>query len=585
MQLYYQKLRRQTTMADGSVSSVYAINATYKEDFECLPKQDKNKNTTTHDSHNAPRRIRMNELEFLNKIGKGATSVVFAVNLCNRLAAAKKVNEIDSDEVALTRHFCHPNIIHLFGIVDEVPNAYIVMELAPHGSLDKYLRSLDKDLSQDALLNWIGQASAAVEYLHQQGIVHRDIKSPNYLISGDKVLKLCDFGLARPLDATVTTTTRGSLPWMPPEVMTEHKVSKPGDVYSLGTVIWEICTRKIPYEGLDFLQIQTQVCSKGKRPEIPDGLSRHLIVLLKRCWMTDRNKRPTMPDVMKIINAMKMEAAYVIPSRSSSSEGNLTYFQIEFGRSSFDGARGICNYIDNFVAVASRKNGAVGIYDVTNGTKKFSLGEADDHQLRDPVDVTYTPDQSFFVLESSGTIVQFDEEGKFKGKLHLETGNKGRCKPAYCIDTTPQGHLLVGAGNTLSILSTGGTLTPLALASLKNTLISEVRPHYITTCMNRHEVAISGEGYIEIVDLCTGKVKVKRPIPIVAGICYSEDSNHLHVVRRLEPYGPGIIDKHSALTGDFIVSECGGLERPGGATLISVGTLAVADWDSVKVFT
>ena len=73
------------------------------------------------------------------------------------------------------------------------------------------------------------------------------------------VLKLCDFGLARHLDATATTTTRGSLPWMAPEVMKNHKVSKPGDVYSLATAIWEMCTRKIPYEGLDMVQIPAQV--------------------------------------------------------------------------------------------------------------------------------------------------------------------------------------------------------------------------------------------------------------------------------------------------------------------------------------
>ena len=78
-------------------------------------------------------------------------------------------------------------------------------------------------------------------------------------LTGEKTLKLCDFGLARHLDATMTTATRGSLPWMAPEVMREQKVSKPGDIYALATVIWEICTRKIPYEGLDFLQIQTQV--------------------------------------------------------------------------------------------------------------------------------------------------------------------------------------------------------------------------------------------------------------------------------------------------------------------------------------
>ena len=103
------------------------------------------------------------------------------------------MNEVDKDEVALTRHLCHPNIIHLFGIVDEGPNAFIVMEMASGGSLDKYLRSLDDDLGQDQLIDWIEQACAAVNYLHNEGIVHRDIKSPNFLISGVIFLNIIEF--------------------------------------------------------------------------------------------------------------------------------------------------------------------------------------------------------------------------------------------------------------------------------------------------------------------------------------------------------------------------------------------------------
>lgn len=249
----------------------------------------------------------------------------------------------------------------------------------------------------------------------------------------------------------------------------------------------------------------------------------------------------------------------------------------ELGRFELDGARGICRFRDTLVAVASRNNDSVIIYDVTNGSKRFTLGEEDRYQLRRPVDVTVTP-SSFLVLESSGTIVDFNTDGRFVGKSHFDKGCAGQSKPAYSIGTGGHGVIAVGAGNTLS------TLSPVR-DRLTHVSQLEVKPHYLDVCGKRDEVAISGDGYLEIIDLAVGKVKVKRPIPIVAGLCYSEDSDYLYVVQRLEPYGPGQVNKHDALLGDFVGCECDGLERPGGAALLNEFTLAVADWNSVKTFT
>ncbi len=263
--------------------------------------------------------------------------------------------------------------------------------------------------------------------------------------------------------------------------------------------------------------------------------------------------------------------------------------QLEFGRSIMGGARGICNVVDahdTCVAVCSRLNGTVAVFYITSGTKKRKLGvnKTENYQLSYTDYVTYSPSKSFFVLESAGAVVEFDADGKFKGKYYLDSGTELTCKPAYSIDVSSRGLLFIGAGNTLSTYSPMGQISTLKGKPIRVKYLG-IKPHYIAACGKRDEIAVSGDGYLEIIDLLTGKVKVKRPIPKVAGLCYSEDSNYLHVVQRLEPYGPGVINRHSAMTGDFIALECDGLERPGGATLVCPGTLAVADWQSVKVFT
>ena len=253
----------------------------------------------------------------------------------------------------------------------------------------------------------------------------------------------------------------------------------------------------------------------------------------------------------------------------------------EFGRFELDGARGIARLSDTLVAVASRNTDSVIVYDITNGSKRFAVGEEERYQLRVPVDVAVTP-SSILVLESSGTIVDFNTEGRFVGKFHFDRGRDGQSKPAYmyCIGTGGHGVIVVGAGNTLS------TLSPVR-DRLTRVNRLDVKPHYLDVCLKRDEVAISGDGYLEILDLSARKVRVKRSIPIVAGLCYSEDCDYLYVIQRQGPYGPGQVNKHDAFSGDLVACECEGLERPGGAVLVSefTYTLAVADWNSVKTFT
>lgn len=155
-----------------------------------------------------------------DQIGEGGFAAVFKAQLQNKdgttlQVAAKRLDLPDYKEIENLAKLSHPNIISYLGYFKDedtlITSITIITELAENGDLRSYLKSCSGPLAKDLSSRWIKEAAEAVKYLHHNNVVHRDIKSNNYLIMADYTLKLGDFGLAKELDETMSTVSSGTV--------------------------------------------------------------------------------------------------------------------------------------------------------------------------------------------------------------------------------------------------------------------------------------------------------------------------------------------------------------------------------------
>ena len=243
-----------------------------------------------------------------NIIGEGSSAIVYKVQYRKDdgetiEAAAKRIDDLSEKEVEYLARLQHENIIHYFGYFKDKMCLTIVTEFAEKGDLRSYLKSSQDPVAAALASRWMKEAARGVQYLHKNDTVHRDIKSPNYLIMADDTLKLADFGLAKDLDQTMSTVSNGTVRWMAPEVIRDLKRSKLSDVYALAIVIWEILTRGVPFSEEDTeLGIMTAICD-GNRPPIPEGCSDRERWLLENGWHWDYQQRPNIDTVVTVLEA------------------------------------------------------------------------------------------------------------------------------------------------------------------------------------------------------------------------------------------------------------------------------------------
>jgi len=236
-------------------------------------------------------RLLDNRYEILEVIGIGGMAIVYKARChrLNRLVAIKILKDEYCKDEDFRRRFHaegqavamlgHPNIVAVYDVSTVNEADYIVMELIDGISLKQYME-------KKGVLNWketlhFGiQISKALEHAHSRGIVHRDIKPHNIMVLKNGSVKVADFGIARVMSQgnTLTKEALGSVHYISPEQAKGGRVDDRSDIYSLGTVMYEMMTGRPPYNGESPVAVAIQHINGGAKmpstinPNIPGGM-------------------------------------------------------------------------------------------------------------------------------------------------------------------------------------------------------------------------------------------------------------------------------------------------------------------------
>jgi eukaryotic-like serine/threonine-protein kinase len=187
----------------------------------------------------------------------------------------------------------HEGIANVFDYGEEDGSAYLVMELVPGEALSTILER-ERVLSTDRVLDIVAQTAAALHAAHSAGLVHRDIKPGNLLITPDGRVKITDFGIARIADQVPLTATgqvMGTVQYLSPEQASGHPASPTTDIYSLGIVAYECLAGRRPFTGESQVAIAMAQINEAA-PELPVTVSEPVRNLVYSCIAKNPANRP-----------------------------------------------------------------------------------------------------------------------------------------------------------------------------------------------------------------------------------------------------------------------------------------------------
>ncbi|XP_028111072.1 serine/threonine/tyrosine-protein kinase HT1-like [Camellia sinensis] len=210
-----------------------------------------------------------------------------------------------TSEVALLFHLHHPNIISFVAACKKAPVFCIITEYLAGGSLRKYLHQQEPySLPLNLVLKLALDIAHGMQYLHSQGILHRDLKSENLLLGEDMCVKVADFGISC-LESQCGSAKgfTGTYRWMAPEMIKEKHHTKKVDVYSFGIVLWELLTALTPFDNMTPEQAAFAVCQKNARPPLPSTCPVAFKSLINQCWSRNPNKRPHFEKIVNILES------------------------------------------------------------------------------------------------------------------------------------------------------------------------------------------------------------------------------------------------------------------------------------------
>lgn len=243
--------------------------------------------------------------EIVGKIGTGGTADVYKAkdHKLNRFVAVKVLKAEFRNDKAFIRKFrteaqaaaglAHPNIVNIYDVGEEKNVYFIVMELVEGITLKEYIGKKGRLAVREATSIAI-QVSQGLEAAHNSGIIHRDVKPQNIIISTDGKVKVTDFGIARAADTnTISTTVMGSVHYSSPEQARGGYSDAKSDIYSLGISLYEMLTGHLPFDGdstvaIAIKHLQEEI--KSPLVYVPD-LPRSTVQIIYKCTQKSPDRR------------------------------------------------------------------------------------------------------------------------------------------------------------------------------------------------------------------------------------------------------------------------------------------------------
>ena len=245
-----------------------------------------------------------NRYEILEEVGLGGMATVYKAkdHVLNRLVAVKVLKDEFTTDTEFIKRFnteaqaaaslSHPNIVSIYDVGHEDENNlyYIVMELVQGKTLKEIINS-EGILSWKWAVNIAMQIASALELAHKNGIVHRDIKPHNIIITEDGIAKVTDFGIAKAVsNSTITAfgTTIGSVHYFSPEQAKGGFTDAKSDLYSLGVVMYEMLTGKVPFDADTPVSVALKHMQEDPKepidlnPEIPSAVNQIVIKAMQK---------------------------------------------------------------------------------------------------------------------------------------------------------------------------------------------------------------------------------------------------------------------------------------------------------------
>ncbi|GMH08410.1 hypothetical protein Nepgr_010250 [Nepenthes gracilis] len=228
--------------------------------------------------------------------------VSIAANGASREKTQTHIRELE-EEVKLLKNLSHPNIVRYLGTAREEEALNILLEFVPGGSISSLLGKFGS-FPESVIRMYTKQLLLGLEYLHKNGIMHRDIKGANILVDNKGCIKLADFGASKQVVELATMTgaksMKGTPYWMAPEVILQTGHSFSADLWSVGCTVIEMATGKPPWsQQYQEVAALFHIGTTKSHPPIPEHLSTEAKDFLLKCLQKEPDLRPSASDLLQ----------------------------------------------------------------------------------------------------------------------------------------------------------------------------------------------------------------------------------------------------------------------------------------------